>query len=190
MTALTHQTTSQSHTAPAQPTLSAKALLQSDDEALARMLLTHCSECANALMTSLLKGCDSEHPGVEALRALLMVACATTEQEQRRARNTLECMFILGTARWGRKARSEGVASFQLASQRWIGRLLQLPTSTRMRYAHCSPDKAPIPLSFPVRPTGQSRWRTSTCALIGRLHLPCGCRATQRPSHHVIARCP
>ena len=97
MTALTHQTTSQSHTAPAQPTLSAKALLQSDDEALARMLLTHCSECANALMTSLLKGCDSEHPGVEALRALLMVACATTEQEQRRARNTLECMFILGT---------------------------------------------------------------------------------------------
>ena len=115
MTALTHQTTSQSHTAPAQPTLSAKALLQSDDEALARMLLTHCSECANALMTSLLKGCDSEHPGVEALRALLMVACATTEQEQRRARNTLECMFILGTARWGRKARSEGVASFQLA---------------------------------------------------------------------------
>ena len=128
MTALTHQTTSQSHTAPAQPTLSAKALLQSDDEALARMLLTHCSECANALMTSLLKGCDSEHPGVEALRALLMVACATTEQEQRRARNTLECMFILGTARWGRKARSEGVASFQLASQRWIGRLLQLPT--------------------------------------------------------------
>lgn len=65
---------------------------------------------------------------VEALRALLMVACAATEQEQRRARNTLECMFILGTARWGRKARSEGVASFQLASQRWVGRLLQLPT--------------------------------------------------------------
>lgn len=128
MTAPTHQTTSQSHTAPAQPALNAKALLQSDDEALARMLLTHCSECANALMTSLLKGCDSEHPGVEALHALLMVACATTEQEQRRARNTLECMFILGTARWGRKARSEGVASFQLASQRWVGRLLQLPT--------------------------------------------------------------
>ena len=44
MPALPHQTTSQSHTAPAQPTLSAKALLQSDDEALARMLLTHCSE--------------------------------------------------------------------------------------------------------------------------------------------------
>lgn len=128
MTAPTHQTTSQSPLAPAQPALNAKALLQSDNEALARMLLTHCSECANALMTSLLKGCDSEHPGVEALHALLMVACAATEQEQRRARNALECMFILGTARWGRKARSEGVASFQLASQRWVGRLLQLPT--------------------------------------------------------------
>lgn len=90
MTAITHQTTSQSHAAPAQPTLSAKALLQSDDEALARMLLTHCSECANALMTSLLKGCDSEQPRRGG------TACAAHGCMRRHRTRTATCTQHLG----------------------------------------------------------------------------------------------
>lgn len=103
-------------------------LMESFDERLARILLTECMESANALMTALLKGFDGAYPASQALHALLAIAVASNEAAESRAWSAAERVFILDTARWGRKAHARGVDAFKHAAAHWIECLEQLPT--------------------------------------------------------------
>lgn len=91
------------------------------DDTLARAVLTHCLDGADALMVALVRGCDDACHAVDVL-----YACA--DQIRRSAPCTAgDDVFARGVHAWGAQLDARGMRAFHRTLARWIQRLDAVP---------------------------------------------------------------
>lgn len=108
-----------------------------DADALSRATLSFCTDGPDALMFAALKGTQSASLLLALISAPLTASPPDWLDHMNRidaaigkAQTELDRLFIVGTARWGRRADARGMERFHAALARWRERLAALPFQT------------------------------------------------------------
>ena len=98
-----------------------------DNETLGRAILAHCADGPDALLVATLKGTPDAMTLAEAIIDIHHSGLEHRVASQGAGRE-LDDMFMLGTARWGRRVDHRGLNRFHEALARWSARLDSLPS--------------------------------------------------------------
>ena len=107
--------------------------MEPNDETIARATLAHCMDGPDAMMYAALKGAPSARVLVEALMERRGAPGAAGEGDsyepvRQDPGRELKDMFMVGAARWGKRADKEDLDRFRDALVRWMQRMDLLPS--------------------------------------------------------------
>lgn len=107
--------------------------MEPNDETIARATLSHCMDGPDAMMYAALKGAPSARVLVEALMERRGAPGAAGEGDsyepvRQDPGRELKDMFMVGAARWGKRADKEDLDRFRDALVRWMQRMDLLPS--------------------------------------------------------------